>query len=218
MRSPESSRCLTPSRALDVAEAAERHARLRLAGTSPADKATVTVEAYADVFLGAAAIEANSKEAYARHLDGPVVDAADDLGSRVPHGQPGPRDQAQGRAREFKIDHAVSRMVREHIALHAIGPGQAIFPVRLLASTEAAGRDPLTQEDIDALGFTEEQPNGLRYKHGTLGWYVTAKCRCRECGQWSADCARDRKRRRTGRSAQGVPRGGCVAADLERGR
>ncbi len=49
-------------RALEVAEAAERHARLRLAGTSPADKAIVTVEAYADTFLSSAAIEANSKE------------------------------------------------------------------------------------------------------------------------------------------------------------
>ena len=107
-----------------------------------------------------------------------------------------------GEHRRFKVDHAVSEMVREHIALHGIGPGQAIFPVRLFASTEAAGRDRLTQEEIDALGFTGELPNGRRYKHGTLGGYVTAKCRCRGCKQWSSDYARDRKRRRTGRSAR----------------
>jgi len=82
------------------------------------------------------------------------------------------------------------------------GPGQVIFPVRLFASTEAAGRDRLTQEEIDALGFTGELPNGRRYKHGTLGGYVTAKCRRRGCKQWSPDYARDRKRRRTGRSAR----------------
>jgi Phage integrase family len=93
-------------------------------------------------------------------------------------------------------------MVREHIALHGIGPGQVIFPVRLFASTGAAGRDELTQEQIDALGFTDELPNGRRYKHGTLGGYVTAKCRCRGCKQWSSDYARDRKRRRTGRLAR----------------
>jgi len=49
-----------------------------------------------------------------------------------------------------------------------------IFPVRLFASTEAAGRDRLTQEQIDALGFTDELPNGRRHKHGRLGGYVTA--------------------------------------------
>ena len=52
-------------RAFEVAEAADRHVRLQLAGTSPADKATITVEAYADIFLSSAAIEANSKETYA---------------------------------------------------------------------------------------------------------------------------------------------------------
>jgi integrase len=107
-----------------------------------------------------------------------------------------------GEHRRFKVDHAVSEMVREHIALHRIGPGQVIFPVRLFASTEAAGRDRLPQEEIDALGFTDVLPNGRRYKHGTLGGYVTAKCRCGGCKQWSADYARDRKRRRTGRSAR----------------
>ncbi len=93
-------------------------------------------------------------------------------------------------------------MVREHIALNGIGPGQVIFPVRLFASTEAAGRARLTEEEIDALGFTDELPNGRRYKHGTLGGYVTARCRCAGCAQWSADYARERKRRRTGRSAR----------------
>ena len=322
----------TETRALEVAEAAERHARLQLAETSPADKATVTLATYMEVFLSAADIEANSKETYARHLtlhvipyigklrvaevsretihrllsvvlkeEGasqstilhtrtalsammqmawdngyrrdnpvrgirlkgvpakPIIVATKDQFLRVykalPH-QPAkvlarlgvssgarlcelisfiPEDfnfaadmlvvrrstvevtakyhptgdrfltreyTKNGEHRRFKVDHAVSEMVREHIALHEIGPGQVIFPVRLFASTEAAGRDRLTQEQIDALGFTDELPNGRRYKHGTLGGYVTAKCRCRGCKQWSSDYARDRKRRRTGRSAR----------------
>jgi hypothetical protein len=90
----------------------------------------------------------------------------------------------------FKVDHAVSEMVREHTALHGIGPGQVIFPVRLFASTEAAGRDRLTQEQIDALGFTDELPNGRRYKHGRLGGYVTAKCRRRGQAVQLGLCAR----------------------------
>lgn len=133
-----------------------------------------------------------------------------------------------GEHRRFKVDHAVSEMVREHTALHGIGPGQVIFPVRLFASTEAAGRDRLTQEQIDALGFTDELPNGRRYKHGRLGGYVTAKCRRRGCKQWSSDYARPQAPpdrtvgagvvTRLAERPDRVPGRGCVAADLERGR
>ena len=41
-----------------MAEAAERHARLQLAETSPADKATVTLAVYMETFLGSHDIEA----------------------------------------------------------------------------------------------------------------------------------------------------------------
>ena len=58
----------TEERALEVAQAAERHARLKLAETSPADRATVTLATYMEMFLSTADIEANSKETYARHL------------------------------------------------------------------------------------------------------------------------------------------------------
>jgi hypothetical protein len=51
----------TEERALEVAEAAERHAHLRLAETSPADKATVTLAAYVEMFLSAHDIEANQQ-------------------------------------------------------------------------------------------------------------------------------------------------------------
>jgi integrase len=254
----------TEERALEVAQAAERHARLQLAETSPVDRATVTLATYMELFLNTADIEANSKETYARHLTLHVIPyigkqrvaevsretihrmltvvlkelarlgvssgarlcelisfvredfdfAADMLAVRrstvevtAKYHPTGDRFLTReytknGEHRRFKIDHAVSEMVREHIALHGIGPGQVIFPVRLFASTEAAGRDRLTQEEIDARGFTDELPNGRRYKHGTLGGYVTAKCRCEGCKQWSAYYARDRKRRRTGRSAR----------------
>ena len=63
----------TEARALEVAEAAERHARLLLAETSPADKATVTLAVYMESFLRSHDIEANSKETYARHLSLHVV-------------------------------------------------------------------------------------------------------------------------------------------------
>ena len=41
----------TEERALEVAQAAERHARLQLAETSPADRATVTLATYMEMFL-----------------------------------------------------------------------------------------------------------------------------------------------------------------------
>ena len=104
-----------------------------------------------------------------------------------------------GGHRRFKIDAVVSKMVQEHIERHGIGPGQLIFPVRLFAKREASGKPRLSKDELDALGLTDPLPNGRRYSHGTMGAYITAKCRCRGCKQWSADYARDRKRARTGR-------------------
>jgi integrase len=298
----------TPERAQEVAEAAEVHAHLQLADTSPADKATVTITEFTVKFLREAAIEANSKETYAQHLklhvipyigiqrvaeisretihrlftvvlkdagasrstilhtrtalsamlqmawdhgyrkDNPVrgiklkgvptkpivvatksqflrvyealphkpakvfarlgvssgvrccelisfVPEDFDFGTDMlivskstvevtaefhPDGQRFLTRQytKNGEHRRFKIDHAVTGMVQEHIATCGIGPGQLIFPVRLFTSTEPAGRARLAPEEIEALGFTEPLPNGLQYPHGTLGAYVTAKCRC----------------------------------------
>lgn len=105
-----------------------------------------------------------------------------------------------GEHRRFKIDHAVAQAVKEHIALHEIAPGELIFPVRLFATTEPVGKPRMSVEEIDALGYADELPNGYRYKHGTLGAYVTARCRCPARMQWSRDYARERKRVRTGRA------------------
>ncbi|HXL94514.1 MAG TPA: tyrosine-type recombinase/integrase [Streptosporangiaceae bacterium] len=105
-----------------------------------------------------------------------------------------------GEHRRFKLDAAVCEMVRQHIAEHSIGPGQIIFPIRLFATRKVGIRPRLSEEEIEAFGFTEPLPSGRVYRHGTLGGYVTAGCRCEACGQWSADYGRDRKRRKTGRS------------------
>jgi integrase len=58
----------TPERAQEVAEQNERHHRLRLAETSPADKATITIEDFGVKFLKEHAIEPNSKMTYAQLL------------------------------------------------------------------------------------------------------------------------------------------------------
>ena len=56
----------TQERAQAVAEQHERHVRLRLAETSPADKATITVRDFGVKFLREHAVEPNSKMTYAQ--------------------------------------------------------------------------------------------------------------------------------------------------------
>jgi hypothetical protein len=58
----------TPERAQEVAEQNERHHRLRLAETSPADKATITIGDFGVKFLKEHAIEPISKMTYAQLL------------------------------------------------------------------------------------------------------------------------------------------------------
>jgi hypothetical protein len=58
----------SPERAQEVAEASERHLRLQLAETSPADKAQITIEDFGAKFLKEHAIEPNSKMTYAQLL------------------------------------------------------------------------------------------------------------------------------------------------------
>ncbi len=101
--------------------------------------------------------------------------------------------------RRFKIDHSISVMVQEHIARNGIEPGQLIFPVRLFTTRTVSRRERMSEEEMEALGFTDPLPNGMQYRHGTLGAYATAKCRCDGCRQRAADYGRDRQRERTGR-------------------
>jgi hypothetical protein len=41
----------------------------------------------------------------------------------------------------------------------------------------------MSDEEMEALGYTDPLPTGKRYQHGTLGAYVTAKCRFPGCMQ-----------------------------------
>jgi hypothetical protein len=62
----------------------------------------------------------------------------------------------------MKIDSDVlPDMVREHIAVNGIGPGQLLFPFRLFAvRTVAARRVRMSDEEMQALGYTDPLPNG----------------------------------------------------------
>lgn len=66
-----------------------------------------------------------------------------------------------GEHRRMKIAAEVAEMVREHIAVNGIGPGQLIFPVRLFAArTVAARRERMSEEEMEVLGYTDPLPNG----------------------------------------------------------
>jgi hypothetical protein len=60
-------------RAQEVAEESEQHARLRLAETSPADRATVTIREFAVKFLREHPVEPNTKQTYAQLLNPHVL-------------------------------------------------------------------------------------------------------------------------------------------------
>jgi len=62
----------TAERAQKVAEQHESHVRLRLAETSPADKATITIQDFSVKFLREHAVEPNSKMTYAQLLNSHV--------------------------------------------------------------------------------------------------------------------------------------------------
>lgn len=81
--------------------------------------------------------------------------------------------------RRVKLDRPVVNLVRAHVAEHAIGASGVLFPIDLVAPHRTVRRG-LREEEIRALGFTQPV-RGRVYMHGTMGGYVTAKCRCEGC-------------------------------------
>ena len=97
-----------------------------------------------------------------------------------------------GQTRRLRLDQAVVELVRGHVAEHGIGEREVMFPADLVVPPRRT-KPQLTEEQLRALGDCE--PVGGRvYAHGTLGGYVTAKCRCAGCRQWAADYGRERMR------------------------
>ena len=98
-----------------------------------------------------------------------------------------------GQTRRLKLDGAVVELVRGHVAEHGIGEREVIFPADLVVPPPRRTKPRLTEEQLTALGDCEPV-NGRVYAHGTLGGYVTAKCRCEGCRQWARDYQRERLR------------------------
>ncbi len=90
-----------------------------------------------------------------------------------------------GQTRRLKLDRAVVELVRGHVAEHGIGEREVMFPAELVVPPRRT-KPRLTEEELRSLGDCEPV-NGRVYAHGTLGGYVTAKCRCAGCRQWARD-------------------------------
>jgi integrase len=98
-----------------------------------------------------------------------------------------------GQTRRLKLDGAVVELVRGHVAEHDIGEREVIFSADLVVPPPRRTKPRLTEEQLRALGDCEPV-NGRVYAHGTLGGYVTVKCRCEGCRQWARDYQAERLR------------------------
>jgi len=107
--------------------------------------------------------------------------------------------------RRIKLDRPVVELISAHVAEHAIGASGVLFPIDLVTPPRAV-RQGLSEEEMRELGFTEPV-RGRSYRHGTMGGYVTARCRCEGCRQWARQYGRDRMRERRAAAAGGAARG-----------
>jgi integrase len=115
--------------------------------------------------------------------------------------------------RRIKLDRPAVELIRSYVAEHGFGPSDVIFPAELVAPPRAT-RPGLTEEQIKALGSTEPV-RGRVYAHGTLGGYVTAKCRCAGCRQWAREYGRERMRVRSAASSGASARRWAKSRDAD---
>jgi integrase len=118
-----------------------------------------------------------------------------------------------GQTRRLKLDPEVVELVRAHVAEHGIGAAEVIFPAELVAPPRMT-KPRLTDAELKALGDCEPV-RGRVYAHGTLGGYVTAKCRCAGCRQWAREYGRDRMRQRRAAESGEPPRRWAKSRDAD---
>jgi len=108
--------------------------------------------------------------------------------------KPYPKDKEY---RRLKLSTQITAKVAAHIKAGDLGPDSLLFARR------PAPPAPLRVViDPASLGFTEPNPAGRRYRHGTLSAYNAGPCRCPHCRRAFADY---RARRRAARGASPRP-------------
>ena len=110
--------------------------------------------------------------------------------------------------RQVKLaEHLVTKLAT-YITTAGLGPDDLLFP-QPQPQGSAIRRRPAELPDTLALGFTEPNSAGRRYRHGTLTAYQAAPCRCQHCKD--AVAAYRAERRANGKDSPRTPR--AVAGD-----
>jgi integrase len=81
--------------------------------------------------------------------------------------------------RRLKLSGQIAGKIHAHVIANGLGPEDLLFAI----SDSAGGRKPHLRvlPDPGTLGFTDPNPAGRQYRHGTLSGYSAGKCRCRPC-------------------------------------
>jgi integrase len=80
--------------------------------------------------------------------------------------------------RRVKVSQQLVDKLLHHIAFGALGPDDLLFA---LDAKPVPAPLPRVSPDPAALGSTEPDAAGRRYRHGTLSGYNGGKCRCQPC-------------------------------------
>jgi integrase len=87
--------------------------------------------------------------------------------------------------RRFRVSDNLLDKIKDHIASNGLGPSDLLFEHR--QTGEPRRRRPAELPDPDALGWTEPNAQGRRYRHGTPTAYGAGRCRCQPCKDSVAD-------------------------------
>ena len=81
--------------------------------------------------------------------------------------------------RRFKLSAQITAKLQAHVVEHGLGRDDLLFQAP--AEEGPPDRMPRLVADPDALGRTEPNAAGRRYRHGTLTGYSLGRCRCDYC-------------------------------------
>lgn len=80
------------------------------------------------------------------------------------------------RSRRFKLSPSIVAKIEQHVATAGLTRNDLIFTMQPASKPRL-----VAVPDPDALGLTEPNDKGRRYRHGTLSAYTAGKCRCDHC-------------------------------------
>jgi hypothetical protein len=90
--------------------------------------------------------------------------------------KPYPKDKEY---RRFKLSAQITAKLQARVVEHGLGRDDLFF--ELPVEDRPRIRVPRLDADLEALGCTESNAAGHRYRHGTLTGYSLGRCRCDYC-------------------------------------